>query len=425
MAAMEPARISNKDRDRLRTLAERQAELAALPAMAERTRLWYAHNSLRSDRPLVVVEMDTFEAEALPPLECEGEEAREVERKLLRAIVHENLIGDDVVVPSCFDVERVFELHEFGFDIEKIKAKDSQGREIGFAWEHPIKDLARDMARLGPSVCRHDSPATEASLALARDAIGDILPVRLVNASLRWHFAPTAKVVDLMGLEAMMYALLDSPDEMRELFRFIVGDMLALLDWQASESLLTPNNGNDYAGAGSYGFTDELPGPGLAPGGSLRPEDLWGNLNSQESVGISPRMYEELVFPSYAEIARRFGLVYYGCCEPVHGVWESCVSRLPGLRKVSVSPWCDEEYMGEALRGSGVIYSRKPSPNYLGVGREFDEAGFARHMERTVAAARGCTLEVIMRDVYTLTGDLGKPARAVRILRDVIDRDWD
>jgi hypothetical protein len=45
-------------------------------------------------------------------------------------------------------------------------------------------------------------------------------------------------------------------------------------------------------------------------------------------------------------------------------------------------------------------------------------------MERTVSAARGCTLEIIMRDVYTLTGDLSKPARAVRILRDIIDRDW-
>jgi hypothetical protein len=135
-------------------------------------------------------------------------------------------------------------------------------------------------------------------------------------------------------------------------------------------------------------------------------------------------MYEEFVFPSYSEIARRFGLVYYGCCEPVHGIWERCVSKLPGLRKVSISPWCDEEFMGNALRGSGVIYSRKPSPTFIGVGKVFDEEGFSRHMTRTVSAARGCTLEVIMRDVYTLTGDLSKPARAVTILRGVIDRVW-
>ncbi len=221
-----------------------------------------------------------------------------------------------------------------------------------------------------------------------------------------------------------MYALLDHPDEMRALFRFIVDDMLALLDWQAAESLLTLNNGNDYAGAGSYGFSAELPAADYVPGTPVRPRDLWCNLNSQESIGLSPEMYEQLIFPHYVEIARRFGLVYYGCCEPVHGIWERCISKLPGLRKVSVSPWCDEEFMGDALRGSGVIYSRKPSPNFLGVDKSLDEEGFSRHMARTVAAARGCTLEVIMRDVYTLTGDLTKPARAVRILRDIIDRNW-
>jgi hypothetical protein len=395
-----------------------------MPVMEERTRLWYAHNSLCSDRPLIVVEMESFESETIPPMECEGEAARDIERRLIRSIVHEELIGDDVVVPSSLDVERVFEFHEFGLDIKKIRSADSQGRDIGFAWEHPIADIAADAGKIGPSICRYDSSATEARLDLANDALGDILPVRLANGSLRWHFTPTAKAVDLMGLEAMMYALLDHPEEMRALFRFIVGDMLALLDAQASQGLLTLNNGNDYAGAGSYGFTEELPAADFPPGGPARPKDLWGNLNSQESVGISPDMYAEFVFPSYMELASRFGLVYYGCCEPVHAIWDSCVSKLPGLRKVSISPWCDEEFMGEKLRGSGVIYSRKPSPNYLGVGTEFDEEGFARHMERTVSAARGCTLEIIMRDVYTLTGDLSKPARAVRILRDIIDRDW-
>jgi hypothetical protein len=47
------------------------------------------------------------------------------------------------------------------------------------------------------------SAAEEKVLSLARDAIGDILPVRLVNGSLRWHFALTAKIVALMGPEEL------------------------------------------------------------------------------------------------------------------------------------------------------------------------------------------------------------------------------
>ena len=123
-----------------------------------------------------------------------------------------------------------------------------------------------------------------------------------------------------MGLEAMMINLLDHPDEMSVLFNFITADMLALLDSQVSRSLLQLNNGNDYIGSGSYGFTGELPGPDFMTGGQVRSTDLWGNINSKESVGISPDMFEEFIFPSCVELAKRFGLVYYGCCEPVHTI---------------------------------------------------------------------------------------------------------
>ncbi|MDL2293330.1 hypothetical protein LJC60_01715 [Ruminococcaceae bacterium OttesenSCG-928-D13] len=76
-------------------------------------------------------------------------------------------------------------------------------------------------------------------------------------------------------------------------------------------------------------------------------------------------MYAEFVFPYYERIAQVYGRLSYGCCEPVDPVWDM-VSRLPNLRKISISPWCNEEKMGEALRGSSIIYHRKPSPTSLG-----------------------------------------------------------
>jgi hypothetical protein len=415
--------LTTKDRDRLRSLAERMAGHARLPVMAERTQLWRAHNALRAARPMVVIEMDTFEGEMLPPLQCAGPFAREVETSLLRSIVHHEEIDDDVVVPASLDVPRKVDVRRFGIDIARTRATDGQGRAIGFADAHPITDVARDMRLLGKSARTYDRETTEARLAFARQAVGDILPVRPVNTSLNW-MGPSAQVVELMGLEAMMTALALQPDEMRALYALIVDDLADCIRWQEAEGLLTLNNGNDYAGAGSYGFTDELPAAGFMGDGKVRAVDLWGNLNSQETIGISPAMFAEHVQPAYVAIARMFGLVYYGCCEPVHSIWKDCISRLPRLRKVSVSPWCDERFMGDALRGGGVIYSRKPRPNFLGVGAGFDAEGFRAHVDDTLRAARGCTLEIINRDVYTLTGDRTKPARAVRIMREEIDRLW-
>ena len=41
--------ITKKDRKIVRDLARRQAEIAALPVMEERARLWTAHNDLRRE----------------------------------------------------------------------------------------------------------------------------------------------------------------------------------------------------------------------------------------------------------------------------------------------------------------------------------------------------------------------------------------
>lgn len=71
--------------------------------------------------------------------------------------------------------------------------------------------------------------------------------------------------------------------------------------------------------------------------------DGWGYANSQETVGISPQMFDEVFFPSIARYAARFGLFAFGCCEPVHPLWERSLSRLPNLAQGLGFAWCDEE----------------------------------------------------------------------------------
>ena len=81
--------------------------------------------------------------------------------------------------------------------------------------------------------------------------------------------------------------------------------------------------------------------------------------------------------------------------------------------------------MGAALRGKPVVYHRKPSPQYLGVGDTLDEDGLREHIEHTLRAARGCTLEITQRDVYTIHGDIPKARRFIEIIRDCIERHWE
>ena len=153
-------------------------------------------------------------------------------------------------------------------------------------------------------------------------------------------------------------------------------------------------------------------------------KDVWGFMDSQETVGLSPDMFGEFIFPYYKKIANEFGLLSYGCCEPVHPVWDKYIGTLNNLRKVSISPWCDEEMMGERLKGSRIIFHRKPSPNFLGVGTILDEAGVRQHIDKTLHAAKGCHLEFTQRDVYTINHDEAKARRYIEIIREEIEKYW-
>ena len=148
---------------------------------------------------------------------------------------------------------------------------------------------------------------------------------------------------------------------------------------------------------------------------------MWGGAESQETVGVSPAIFHEFCFPYYRDICEPMGLLYWGCCEPAHPFWED-IRQLPHLKKVSISRWCDERFMGEAMRGTELVFSRKPNPRFLGVDVALDEEAWAAHIHETLEAARGVFVEFIVRDVYTVHGDLGKPHRAVEIARCEIDR---
>jgi hypothetical protein len=80
--------------------------------------------------------------------------------------------------------------------------------------------------------------------------------------------------------------------------------------------------------------------------------------------------------------------------------------------------------MAEALAGRNMVFSRKPNPNLLGVDIKLDEAAWSAEIRSTLDATAGkaLNLEFVVRDVYTMHGDVGKARRAVELARQEIDR---
>ncbi len=80
--------------------------------------------------------------------------------------------------------------------------------------------------------------------------------------------------------------------------------------------------------------------------------------------------------------------------------------------------------MAEQLRGTPIIFHRKPSPNFLGVGEKLEEEALREHIRHTLQTASGCHLEITQRDVYTINHDLAKAQRYVAIIREEIENYW-
>jgi hypothetical protein len=94
---------------------------------------------------------------------------------------------------------------------------------------------------------------------------------------------------------------------------------------------------------------------------------------------------------------KRFGLTYYGCCEPLDAKAE-ILSRIPNLRKVSASGWVDVERAVKNL-GDKYVLSRKPSP---AVFVSWEAAEAKRQLTVFKEAAKGCNVEFIMKDISTV-----------------------
>lgn len=416
--------ISDSDKAVLRETAKKQLEYANREDNKQKIKNWYLHNALQGEKPMIHLEMWTFGQEILPQrLKCQGEFARQVETNLYMNFLNQELFGDDRVTPDFYPMgyETYFQLFDIPVNVDHTTDKDGK-ESVGHHFQSVLEDLEEDFHKIKPSTYGVNVESTMAKKQAIEEAIGDILPVKLQMDCL--YSVPTQMLVHIMSMENMMFAMYDYPELFKDMMNRIADDTIAYYRMLEEKRLIMPTISFETLGQGSWCFNNELPGWDEWQKRPFTTKDVWGFMDSQETVGISPDMYEEFIFPCYKKISEQYGLLSYGCCEPVDPIWDRCISKLENLRKVSISPWCNEEIMGEKLRGSKVIYHRKPTPNLIGVDPVLDEEAVRKHIRKTLLAARGCKLEIAQRDVYTIHNDIAKAKRYVEIIREEIENHW-
>jgi hypothetical protein len=176
-------------------------------------------------------------------------------------------------------------------------------------------------------------------------------------------------------------------------------------------------DGTDYAGSGGTCYTRQLPAPDYA--GKARCKDTWGFAESQEYALVSPRMYYEFGIKYQAPLLERFGLNCYGCCEGLTDKLDLVIKHIPNLRRISISPWTDVRVAAERLQDK-YIFSWKPNPACMA--NPYDPVAIRQNIRSTFEIARGCAIEVILKDTHTCDYQPQRIEEWVRIAQEEAER---
>ena len=178
---MNQQQINAHDRDVLRRLAGRQAEIAALPVHQEKIAMWTRLNDLGKMRPMVWINeicWNEMNVDDELTLRCESEFCRDVEQELRQRIYQwEHLPADMIVEPVFFSP---LVIHDTGFgiteDVHVIKTDETNAvvsREF-----HPQIREEKDLVKIKTPELTYDAEATEGNFQALKEAFGDILPVQ-------------------------------------------------------------------------------------------------------------------------------------------------------------------------------------------------------------------------------------------------------
>jgi hypothetical protein len=378
--------IPSSDKEILRELGRRIVEIATSPINEEYKERQKRINNLEMVKPIVYIyeipwhEMDVYGELALKtkhPL------CRRYEERLRRIIYRWNhKLGvpvedprfeypglDPVIVQPLQDY-----IHDTGFGLyvqEDVLKTDERNPVVSHRFHIQIKS-EEDIEKIKMPKVTFDYERAEREYQILCDIFDGIIPVEKRGISSFW-FAPWDELVQWTGVKEVLIDMYRRPDYVHKLIDRIVDAWLHRLDQYEKLGLLRDH-----------------------------PMKLWGVGAAQVFAATSPAMHEEFALKHERRWYEKWGLNYYGCCEPLHHKVEVLRRNIPRLRKISMSPFIDFDKAVENVRDE-FVFAWKPNPAVLAAST-WDPEMVRKDMEKKLKKARefNCIVEIHMKDISTV-----------------------
>ena len=409
---------TKKDIVTVSDLAKQVAEIASLPVMEERRRLWRALNALKPERPMFTVDQICWTEMNVGDeltLRCEGDAARWHESQLRMTLYRHRHLFDDTVIDPFYRVSKAVTGTGLGIGaIAETLVSEGYNDIASHRFTNQF-ETPDDIMKIKIPVVAHDAAETSRRIAEAEELLAGALPV------CEYGYDPYISVWDpishLMGVENALYALIDKPEMMRALVDRIVAAYTSMLDQLEAQGLLCHSQSLIHC---TGAFTDELPAPGFDPA-MPRTKDIWAFGLAQMFSTVSPEMFDEYEIEPCKPLLERFGLMYYGCCDPLDHKMKQ-VRKIKNVRKVSMSPWTDQN-LGASEIGRDYVFSRKPNPAFL-AWTTFDADAVRADLSATreICRREGCPLELIYKDISTVKHEPERLWKWAKIAREICEQ---
>ena len=397
-------KLSGKDTEILRSLAGEVAEIAALGVHKEKARLWTKLNDLKSERPMVWINeicWNEMNVDDELILQTEHPWAQGQEDQLRKTIYQWTHMPGDMVVNDFLACPLAIGSTDFGIieDVDIVKT-DDESDVVSRHFKVQIKEPG-DIEKIKMPKVTHNEEATELNYQAMCGVYDGIMPVKKQGQRHIW-FTPWDYLIRWWGIQEAMMDMIMRGDMVHAAVERMVDAWMVEMDQFEQQNLLSLDNDNTRVGSGGYGFTSELPG-GDFDAGHVMAKNMWGCSNAQIFSEVSPEMHWEFAVKYEMRWLERFGLTYYGCCEPLHKKIH-LMRKIPNLRKISISPWCDIESAIDQI-GTDYVISQKPSPAILAE-TEWQPEKAREDIRKVLEIAEGkCHIEFIMKDISTVRRD--------------------